>query len=106
MQTAKTSTDSQKEAHTATDSHIQAQSVTDKCRLFGKLDRNARFIVCLYELHGPNFSEGLRARTASGARWQRPRLPSPISSCGLSVLRCLDDISRGVLWVRSAAASG
>ena len=74
--------------------------------MFGKLDRNARFIAYLYELHGPNFSEGLPARTDSGARWQRPRLPSPLSSCGLGVLRCLDDLPRGVLRVRSAAAPG
>ena len=34
--------------------------------LFGKLDQNTRFIAYLYELHGPNFSEGLHACTASG----------------------------------------
>ena len=72
-----------------------------------ELDQIQDFIhVNLKEYTGPNFNEVLRDVQLVEPDVSVLGLPSPLSSCGLGVLRCLDDVPRGVLRVRSAAAPG
>ena len=52
-------------------------------QLFGKLKQSAKFIAYLYKLHGPNFSEGLRARAASELDGSVLGFPLPFLPAGL-----------------------
>ena len=60
----------------------------------------------LNEFTGPNFTKVLRDVQLVEPDVSVLGLPSPLTSCGLGVLLCLDDIPRGVLRVRSGAAPG
>ena len=63
-----------------------------------ELDQIQDFIqVNLDEFTGPNFTEVLLNVQLVEPNVSVLGLPSPLSSCGLGVLRCLDNIPLGVL---------
>ena len=72
-----------------------------------ELDQIQDFIhLNLSKFRGPNFTEVLRDVQLVEPDVSVLGLPSPLSSCELGVLCCLDDVPRGVLQARSAAAPG
>ena len=72
-----------------------------------ELDQIQGFIhVNLNELRGPYFTEVLRDVQLVEPDVSVLGLPSPLSSCGLGVLRCLDDVPCGVLLVRQLQLLG